>query len=164
VLIDRFLEDAIEVDVDAIADGDLAIVAGLWNTSKRQASIQVTRLALFHRTACRTCRRRNPSSNQLMAKALNVKGLMNVQYAVKKEDGRPVVYVLEVNPRASRTVPFVSKAIGWPLAKSASLVMVGIPLREQGWTKAPTPTRVSVKEAYFLSSSFTVLILCWDRK
>ncbi|HPZ83776.1 MAG TPA: carbamoyl phosphate synthase large subunit, partial [Thermogutta sp.] len=86
-------------------------------------------------------------ATQLMAKALNVKGLMNVQYAVKKEDGRPVVYVLEVNPRASRTVPFVSKAIGWPLAKSASLVMVGIPLREQGWTKAPTPTRVSVKEA-----------------
>ena len=148
VLIDRFLEDAIEVDVDAIADGDLAIVAGIMEHIE-EAGIH------SGDSACAIPPYSLPGpvveeirqATQLMAKALNVKGLMNVQYAVKKEDGRPVVYVLEVNPRASRTVPFVSKAIGWPLAKSASLVMVGIPLREQGWTKAPTPTRVSVKEA-----------------
>jgi carbamoyl-phosphate synthase large subunit len=148
VLIDRFLEDATEVDVDAIADGELAIVAGIMehieeagvHSGDSACAIPPYSLPgpVVEEIRQATC---------LMAKTLQVKGLMNVQYAVKKEGGRPLVYVLEVNPRASRTVPFVSKAIGWPLAKSASKVMVGISLREQGWTKAPTPNRVSVKEA-----------------
>lgn len=148
VLIDRFLEDATEVDVDAIGDGELAIVAGIMEHIE-QAGVHSGDSAcaippyslpgpVVEEIRQATC---------LMSKALQVKGLMNVQYAVKKENGRPVVYILEVNPRASRTVPFVSKAIGWPLAKSAAKVMVGISLREQGWSKAPTPNRVSIKEA-----------------
>jgi carbamoyl-phosphate synthase large subunit len=88
-------------------------------------------------------------ATEKMAQALQVRGLMNVQFAVKKEDGRPVVYVLEVNPRASRTVPFVSKATGVPLAKVAAKVMVGVTLAEQGYTAAPVPSHVSVKEAVF---------------
>ncbi len=84
-----------------------------------------------------------------MARDLEVKGLMNVQYAVKREDGRPNVYILEVNPRASRTVPFVSKAIGVPLAKVATKVMMGVSLAEQGITEDPIPSHVSVKEAVF---------------
>jgi len=75
--------------------------------------------------------------------------LMNIQYAVKREDGHANVYVLEVNPRASRTVPFVSKATGMPLAKAAAKVMVGVSLAEQGYTKAPVPKQFSVKEAVF---------------
>jgi carbamoyl-phosphate synthase large subunit len=74
---------------------------------------------------------------------------MNVQFAIKQEDGRPVVYVLEVNPRASRTVPFVSKAIGMPLAKAAASVMVGVSLAELGYDREPIPAHVSVKEAVF---------------
>jgi len=83
-----------------------------------------------------------------------VVGLMNVQFAVKKEDGRPVVYVLEVNPRASRTVPFVSKATGVPLAKLAAKVMAGVSLAEQGYHREPIPSHVSVKEAVFPFSKF----------
>ncbi|HYW79331.1 MAG TPA: carbamoyl phosphate synthase large subunit, partial [Thermoguttaceae bacterium] len=84
-----------------------------------------------------------------MARELKVVGLMNVQYAVKTEDGRPNVYVLEVNPRASRTVPFVSKATGMPVANVAAKVMVGVSLAEQGYHKEPIPSHVSVKEAVF---------------
>jgi carbamoyl-phosphate synthase large subunit len=83
-----------------------------------------------------------------------VVGLMNVQYAVKKEDGRPVLYVLEVNPRASRTVPFVSKATGVPLAKIAAKVMTGVTLTQQGQTTEPIPAHVSVKEAVFPFGKF----------
>jgi carbamoyl-phosphate synthase large subunit len=89
-----------------------------------------------------------------LARHLNVKGLMNIQYAVKKEDGRPNVYVIEVNPRASRTVPFVSKATGMPLAKAAAKVMVGVSLAEQGYTAEPIPADVSVKEAVFPFAKF----------
>jgi carbamoyl-phosphate synthase large subunit len=74
---------------------------------------------------------------------------MNIQFAVKKENGRPVVYILEVNPRASRTVPFVSKATGMQLAKAAAKVMVGVTLAQQGYTREPIPSHVSVKEAVF---------------
>jgi len=84
-----------------------------------------------------------------MARELKVRGLMNVQFAVKQEDGRPVVYVIEVNPRASRTVPFVSKATGMPLAKAAAKVMVGVTLAEQNYHREPIPAHVSVKEAVF---------------
>ncbi|GIX02518.1 MAG: carbamoyl-phosphate synthase large chain [Thermogutta sp.] len=148
VLIDRFLEDATEVDVDAIADGETVIVAGIMehieeagvHSGDSACAIPPYSLPgpVVEEIRQATC---------LMAKDLQVKGLMNVQFAVKREGGKPVVYVLEVNPRASRTVPFVSKAVGWPLAKSAAKVMVGISLKEQGWTRAPIPNRVSVKEA-----------------
>ena len=148
VLIDRFLEDATEVDVDAIADGETVIVAGIMehieeagvHSGDSACAIPPYSLPgpVVEEIRQATC---------LMAKDLQVKGLMNVQLAVKREGGKPVVYVLEVNPRASRTVPFVSKAVGWPLAKSAAKVMVGISLKEQGWTRAPIPNRVSVKEA-----------------
>ena len=84
-----------------------------------------------------------------MARQLRVVGLMNVQFAVKKEDGKPVVYVLEVNPRASRTVPFVAKATGVPVAKIAAKVMAGVTLPELGVTSEPIPAHVCVKESVF---------------
>jgi carbamoyl-phosphate synthase large subunit len=84
-----------------------------------------------------------------LAKELNVIGLMNVQFAVRDEADRPVIYVLEVNPRASRTVPFVAKATGMPVAKVAAKVMAGVSLAEQGVTEDPIPAAVSVKEAVF---------------
>jgi carbamoyl-phosphate synthase large subunit len=150
VLIDRFLEDAIEVDVDAIADGQQVIVAGIMEHIEEAGihsgdsacaippySLPGPVVAEIRETTC------------LLARHLQVKGLMNIQYAVKKEGGRPVVYILEVNPRASRTVPFVSKATGMPLAKAAAKVMVGVSLAQQGYTREPIPAHVSVKEAVF---------------
>ncbi|HUT14494.1 MAG TPA: carbamoyl-phosphate synthase large subunit [Thermoguttaceae bacterium] len=150
VLIDRFLEDATEVDVDAIADGEQVIVAGIMEHIE-EAGVHSGDSAcvippyslpgpVVEEIRQATC---------AMARELRVRGLMNVQYAVKMEDGRPTVYVLEVNPRASRTVPFVSKAIGMPLAKVAAKVMVGVSLAEQGYREAPIPRHVSVKEAVF---------------
>jgi len=150
VLIDRFLEDAIEIDVDAIADGEQVIVAGIMEHIEEAGvhsgdsacaippySLPGPVVAEIRESTC------------LLARHLQVKGLMNIQYAVKKEDGRPVVYILEVNPRASRTVPFVSKATGMPLAKAAAKVMVGVSLAQQGYTREPIPAHVSVKEAVF---------------
>ena len=90
-----------------------------------------------------------------LARHMDVRGLMNIQFAVKKEDGRPTVYVLEVNPRGSRTVPFVSKATGVPWATAAAKVMVGVTLAEQGITRDPIPSHVSVKEAVFPFAKFT---------
>ena len=155
VLIDRFLEDATEVDVDAIADGRDVIVAGIMEHIEEAGvhsgdsacaippySLPGPVVAEIRQATC------------MMARHPQVKGLMNVQYAVKREQGRPVVYVLEVNPRASRTVPFVSKAIGMALAKAAAKVMVGISLAEQGWRDEPIPSHVSVKEAVFPFSKF----------
>ena len=150
VLIDRFLEDATEVDVDAIADEEQVIVAGIMEHIEEAGvhsgdsacaippySLPGPVVAEIREATC------------LMARQLHVRGLMNVQYAVKREQGRPVVYVLEVNPRASRTVPFVSKATGMPLAKAAAKVMVGVSLAEQGYDREPIPSHVSVKEAVF---------------
>ncbi len=150
VLIDRFLEDATEVDVDCIADGQQVLVAGIMehieeagvHSGDSACAIPPYSLPgpVVEEIRQATCR---------LARALNVRGLMNVQFAVKKEDGRPVVYVLEVNPRASRTVPFVAKATGVPLAKLATKVMVGHTLAELGYTRHPIPAHVSVKEAVF---------------
>ncbi len=150
VLIDRFLEDAIEVDVDAIADGDQVLVAGIMEHIEEAGvhsgdsacvipphTLSKTVIDEIHQATC------------AMARYLQVKGLMNVQYAVKREEGRQNVYVLEVNPRASRTVPFVSKATGMALAKAAAKVMVGVSLAEQGYMREPAPKSVSVKEAVF---------------
>ena len=147
VLVDRFLEDAIEVDVDCIADGEIdrdrrdhgAHRAG-------RASTAATAPASFRHSRFRkTCSTKFRSATKAMARELKVRGLMNVQFAVKGDD----VYVLEVNPRASRTVPFVSKAIGVPLAKLAAKVMTGKTLRELGFTKEIVPKHFSVKEAVF---------------
>ena len=146
VLIDDFLEDAIEVDVDAVADGADVVVGGIMEHIER---------AGVHSgdSACSLPPKTIPAAVQdeirrqtvALARELGVVGLMNVQFAVKDS----VVYILEVNPRASRTVPFVSKATGRPLAKIAARVMVGKTLRELGVTEEIVPTHVSVKEAVF---------------
>ena len=150
VLIDRFLEDAIEVDVDAISDGERTIVAGIMEHIE-EAGVHSGDSAcvippyslpgpVVAEITDATCR---------LARQMQVKGLMNVQYAIKTEDGRQVVYVLEVNPRASRTVPFVSKANGMPIAKIAAKVMAGVSLAEQGIDSVPIPSHVSIKESVF---------------
>jgi len=151
VLIDSFLEDAIEVDVDAIGDGERVLVAGVMEHIE-EAGVH------SGDSACAIPPYSLPGpvvaeireATRIMARELDVRGLMNVQFAVKRdEESRPVVYVLEVNPRASRTVPFVSKATNVPLAKIAAKVMAGISLADQGYTADPIPAHVSIKEAVF---------------
>ena len=150
VLIDRFLEDAIEVDVDCICDGRDVIIAGVLEHIEEAGvhsgdsaccipphSLSPEVVAEIKQAAAR------------MARSLGVIGLMNVQFAVKKEDGRPTLYVIEVNPRASRTVPFVAKATGMAVAKVAVKVMAGVTLAEQGIVSDPVPAHVSVKESVF---------------
>jgi carbamoyl-phosphate synthase large subunit len=146
VLVDRFLEDAIEVDVDCIADGEIAVIGAVMEHIE-QAGIHsgdsacvIPTFSLGEKVLDEIA-----GATKAMARELNVRGLMNVQFAVKGDD----VYVLEVNPRASRTVPFVSKAIGVPLAKLAAKVMTGKTLRELGFTKEVVPEHFSVKEAVF---------------
>jgi carbamoyl-phosphate synthase large subunit len=150
VLIDRFLEDAIEVDVDAIGDGRDVIVAGIMEHIE-EAGIHSGDSACalppysLHGPILDEIR----AATTALAKRLRVVGLMNVQYAIKREEGRQMLYVLEVNPRASRTVPFVAKATGMPVANIAAKVMAGISLAEQGVTAEPIPNCVSVKESVF---------------
>src|SRR5262249_24378686 len=146
VLIDRFLEDAIEVDVDCISDGETTVIGAIMEHIE-EAGIHSGDSACVIPTFSLSQRVRDEilSATKAMARELNVHGLMNVQFAVKGED----VYVLEVNPRASRTVPFVSKAIGVPLAKLAAKFMAGKTLRELGFTKEIVPEHFSVKEAVF---------------
>ena len=146
ILIDKFVEDAIEVDVDAISDGTLVVVGGVMEHIE-EAGVHsgdsacclppVTLKAELTREIIRQTR--------LLGEALEVKGLMNIQFAVRGEE----VLILEVNPRASRTVPFVSKAIGVPLAGLAARVMAGRTLEELGFTSEIVPQHVSVKEAVF---------------
>ena len=146
ILIDRFLEDAIEVDVDCISDGETTVIGAIMEHIE-QAGIHSGDSACVIPTFSLSKKVLDEISaaTKAMARELNVRGLMNVQFAVKGED----VYVLEVNPRASRTVPFVSKAIGVPLAKLAAKVMTGKTLRELGFTKEIVPKHFSVKEAVF---------------
>ena len=150
VLIDRFLEDATEVDVDAVADGEQVIVAGVMEHIEEagvhsgDSACAIPPYSLEGPVVAEI-----KEATRAMARDLKVRGLMNVQFAIKREDGRPNVYILEVNPRASRTVPFVSKAIGIPLAKVATKAMMGVSLAEQGLTSDPIPSHVSVKEAVF---------------
>jgi carbamoyl-phosphate synthase large subunit len=146
VLVDRFLEDAIEVDVDCICDGKIAVIGAIMEHIE-QAGIHSGDSACVIPTFSLSQKILGEISfaTKAMARELNVRGLMNVQFAVKGED----VYVLEVNPRASRTVPFVSKAIGVPLAKLAAQVMTGQTLTELGFTKEIVPKHFSVKEAVF---------------
>jgi carbamoylphosphate synthase large subunit/REP element-mobilizing transposase RayT len=146
VLIDRFLEDAIEVDVDCISDGETTVIGAIMEHIE-EAGIHSGDSACVIPTFSLPKRVLDEISaaTKAMARELKVRGLMNVQFAVKGDD----VYVLEVNPRASRTVPFVSKAIGVPLAKLAAKVMTGKSLRELGFTKETVPKHFSVKEAVF---------------
>jgi carbamoyl-phosphate synthase large subunit len=155
VLIDRFLEDAIEVDVDCIADGKDVIVAGVMEHIE-EAGVHSGDSACCippHSLSLEMIAEIKEAATSL-AKSLGVIGLMNVQFAVKKEAGEDgisgqALYVIEVNPRASRTVPFVAKATGLPVAKVAVKVMAGTSLAEQGITADPVPAHVSVKESVF---------------
>ena len=146
VLIDRFLEDAIEVDVDCISDGETTVIGAIMEHIE-EAGIHSGDSACVIPTFSLSQKVLDEISaaTKSMARELNVRGLMNVQFAVKGDD----VYVLEVNPRASRTVPFVSKAIGAPLAKLAAKVMTGKSLHELGFTREIVPKHFSVKEAVF---------------
>jgi carbamoyl-phosphate synthase large subunit len=146
VLVDRFLEDAIEVDVDCISDGETTVIGAIMEHIE-EAGIHSGDSACVIPTfsLSQNVLDEISSATKAMARELSVRGLMNVQFAVKGED----VYVLEVNPRASRTVPFVSKAIGVPLAKLAAKIMVGKSLRELKFTKEIVPKHFSVKEAVF---------------
>src|SRR3989475_3333038 len=146
VLVDRFLEDAIEVDVDCISDGETTVIGAVMEHIE-EAGIHSGDSACVIPTFSLPQKVLNEisSATKAMARELNVRGLMNVQFAVKGED----VYVLEVNPRASRTVPFVSKAIGVPLAKLAAKIMAGKTVGELGFTKEIVPKHFSVKEAVF---------------
>jgi carbamoyl-phosphate synthase large subunit len=146
VLVDRFLEDAIEVDVDCICDGEIAVIGAIMEHIE-QAGIHSGDSACVIPTFSLSQKVLGEisSATKAMARELDVRGLMNVQFAVKDED----VYVLEVNPRASRTVPFVSKAIGVPLAKLAAKVMAGKTLTELDFTREIIPKHFSVKEAVF---------------
>jgi carbamoyl-phosphate synthase large subunit len=150
VLIDRFLEDATEVDVDAICDGENVMVMGIMEHIE-EAGVHSgdSACAIPPYSLTGPVVQEIREATHAMAKYLNVIGLMNVQYAVKKEDGKEVVYVLEVNPRASRTVPFVAKATGVPVAKLAAKVMTGVTLEELGVDSEPIPSHVSVKESVF---------------
>ncbi len=146
VLIDRFLEDAIEVDVDCISDGETTVIGAIMEHIE-EAGIHSGDSACVIPTFSLSQKVLDEISTatKAMARELNVRGLMNVQFAVKGDD----VYVLEVNPRASRTVPFVSKAIGVPFAKLAAKVMTGKSLRQLGFTEEIVPKHFSVKEAVF---------------
>jgi len=146
ILIDKFLEDAIEVDVDSLSDGSQCVICGVMEHIE-EAGIHSgdSACVLPPPTLKRDVVRRIERQTKKIARELHVVGLMNIQYAVKGPD----VYVLEVNPRASRTVPFVSKAIGVPVAQLATRVMLGHSLRELGFTRKPTPRHVSVKESVF---------------
>jgi carbamoyl-phosphate synthase large subunit len=151
VLVDRFLDDATEVDVDCIADGEMSVIGAIMQHIE-QAGVHSgdSACVIPAPTLTNTVKNEIRQATHAMAKELGVRGLMNVQFAVKDE----AVYVLEVNPRASRTVPFVSKAIGRPLAKLAAKIMVGRTLKELGFTEEITPTHTSVKEAVFPFAKF----------
>jgi carbamoyl-phosphate synthase large subunit len=151
VLIDKYLSDAIEVDADAISDGTHVVVAGIMEHIEEagvhsgDSACSLPPYSLSQRVVEEIRRQM-----KALALELGVIGLMNAQFAVKGE----AIYVLEVNPRGSRTVPFVSKAIGVPLAKLAMKTMVGKSLQELGLIEAPNPTHLSVKESVFPFNKF----------
>jgi carbamoyl-phosphate synthase large subunit len=156
VLLDHFLDDAIEVDVDCLSDGRRVLIGGVMEHIE-QAGVHsgdsACSLPPYTLTASTIAELKRQTEK--MARALNVIGLMNVQFAIQKEsDGRETIYVLEVNPRASRTVPFVSKATGMPLAKYAALAMAGVGFDKQGIGGEVVPPYFSVKEAVFPFAKF----------
>ncbi len=146
VLLDRFLNDAIEVDVDALSDGEQVVIGGIMQHIE-QAGVHSgdSACSLPPYSLSQDVQDELRRQTVAMAKALKVIGLMNVQFAIQGD----TVYVLEVNPRASRTVPYVSKAIGAPLAKIAARAMAGISLKSQAFEKEIIPPYFSVKEAVF---------------
>ena len=154
VLLDRFLNDAIEVDVDAICDGKDVLIGGIMEHIE-QAGVHSgdSACSLPPYSLSKEMQDELRRQTIVMARALNVIGLMNVQFAIQEQNGKQKVYVLEVNPRASRTVPYVSKAVSLPLAKIAARCMVGQSLRSQGLNGPNggeiTPPYYSVKEAVF---------------
>ena len=166
VLIDKFLESAIEVDVDCLSDGSRTLIGGVMQHIE-EAGVHSGDSACVippHSLSAETVDAIKRQTREL-ARELNVKGLMNVQFAIqhRPHDGeRPenadgdagTIYVLEVNPRASRTVPFVSKATGVPLARYAALVMVGKTLDQLGLYEEPAPRYFSVKESVFPFNKF----------
>lgn len=156
VLLDHFLDDAVEMDVDAVCDGKEVRIGGLMQhveaagVHSGDSACSLPPYSLRQDILDEVRR-----ETMLMAKALGVVGLMNVQFAIKGAvTENPLVYVLEVNPRASRTVPFVSKATGEPLAKIAARCMVGMSFAEQGAKVEVTPSRICVKEAVFPFAKF----------
>jgi len=155
VLVDKFLQDAVEVDVDAISDGETTIVGGIMEHIE-EAGIHSgdSACAIPPHSLTESTIDEIREATKALARELNVRGLMNIQFAVKEIDGNFEVYVLEVNPRASRTSPFVSKATGMSLARIAAKVMAGVSLKEQGITEGITPKHTSVKESVFPFSRF----------
>lgn len=150
VLLDRFLNDAIECDVDCLSDGQRTFIGGVMEHIEQagvhsgDSACSLPPYSLSAETVEELKRQ-----TAAMARALNVVGLMNVQFAIQEIDGKDVIFVLEVNPRASRTVPYVSKATGIQLAKVAARCMVGQSLESQGIDREVTPPYFSVKEAVF---------------
>ncbi len=146
VLIDKFLEQAVEVDVDAISDGEITVIGGIMEHIEEagihsgDSACVIPPISLSKKVVSEI-----KEATKALARELNVIGLMNIQFAVKDEE----IFVLEVNPRASRTIPFVSKAIGVPLARLATWVMMGKSLKEIGFTREIEPKHISVKEAVF---------------
>jgi carbamoyl-phosphate synthase large subunit len=151
VLLDQFLEDAIELDVDAISDGQRTVIGGMLEHIEF-AGVHSGDAAMVMppHTLGRRILGEVREATYALASALEVRGLMNIQFAIKDDD----LYVLEVNPRASRTVPFVSKAIGKPLAKLAALVMAGRTLDELGFTEEIVTPYWAVKESVFPFARF----------
>jgi len=151
ILIDRFLEDATEIDVDAISDGRDTVIGGIMEHIE-EAGIHSgdSACVLPPMSLSPGIIEQIKDNSKAIAGELNVVGLMNIQYAVKNR----AVYVLEVNPRASRTIPFVSKATGVPLAKLATKVIMGKSLKDLGLTREVTPSHISCKEAVFPFTRF----------
>ncbi|QDT06847.1 Carbamoyl-phosphate synthase large chain [Rubripirellula lacrimiformis] len=150
VLIDRFLEDATEVDVDAVSDGTDCVIMGIMEHIEEagvHSGDSACAIPPFSLSPAVIDEIRE--STKRLAKRLQVIGLMNIQFAIKQEADGPIVYILEVNPRASRTAPFVAKATGVPLAGIATKVMAGMTLKELGITSEPIPRHVSIKESVF---------------
>lgn len=146
ILVDRFLEGAVEVDVDCISDGETSVVGAIMQHIE-QAGIHSgdSACVIPAPSLSEQIKEQILKGAKDLARELDVRGLMNIQFAVKEEE----LYVIEVNPRASRTVPFVSKAIGVPLAKLAAKVMAGKTLKELGFTEETLPDHYCVKEAVF---------------
>lgn len=146
VLLDKFLEDAIELDVDAISDGETTVIGGMLEHIE-YAGVHSGDAAMVipPHTLTENILKEVREATFALAKELKVVGLMNVQYAIKKGE----LFLIEVNPRASRTIPFISKVIGVPLAKMAARVMAGEKLKDLGFTKQIIPDYIAVKESVF---------------
>ena len=151
ILIDKFLDEAIEIDVDALCDGQEVIIGGIMEHIE-EAGIHSgdSACSLPPYSISREIVEEIKHQTKLMALELNVKGLMNVQFAIQNG----IIYILEVNPRASRTVPFVSKATGRPLAKIAARIMAGKTLEQLGIRAEIEPKHIAVKESVFPFAKF----------